>query len=233
MQSITEAKQLADAASKVLRVKGVETSRAFYTWFGSSNANPQFVNTLLDQHYTTAYTHLVPPAIPVTLLTKGRAQFVVGKGDPPPGINSLLYLCPPPGGLFSELCEEDGMASVTTVKLRNGERAGPTILAACPTFFHNSIYTNDKMVASYRQSIDIAEYSRGFYLLHELQHMPKATSPEPPAIDVDNPRSKGKCYGIRCCALLPHNQKIKNAQNYAFFALDAIAYPELSAPGSA
>ncbi|KAK2028141.1 hypothetical protein LX32DRAFT_720965 [Colletotrichum zoysiae] len=232
MQGIKEAQQLADAASRVLRVKGVETSLAFYTWFGSSNANPQFVNKLLDQHYTTAYTHLAPPTIPLIISLGERTRYTVSKGNPEPGVNSLLYMCPPVSGLLSDICEEGDGARVITTHRRNKQRVGPTIVALCPEFFSNRISTNAKMIESYRRDIYMENYSRGFYLLHELQHMPKATEPDPPAIDVKDLNGDGDCYSIRCCALLQHHLKISNAQNFAFFALDVTAYPEVAKPGS-
>ncbi|KAK1995568.1 hypothetical protein LX36DRAFT_582117 [Colletotrichum falcatum] len=227
---LREAQQLADAASSALRVRGVETSLAFKTWFGTSNASPQFVTKLINQHYGTAYSHLVPPTIPVTLSFEERTKYVVGNGVPQPGLDSLIYLCPPKSGFMSDLCDAEDVARVITVNVK-GRRVGPTMLTLCPTFFDNRGFTNAKMVQSYQRDIYKELYSNGFYLLHELQHMPKATYPDPRAIDVVGPQG-GTCYSIRCCALLEHDQKIRNAQNYAFFALDAAAYPDAVKPAS-
>ncbi|KAK1992335.1 hypothetical protein LX36DRAFT_704158 [Colletotrichum falcatum] len=82
------------------------------------------------------------------------------------------------------------------------------------------------MVDRYQKNIDAEEHSNGFIILHELQHMPKATSPDPKAEDELDPNSRNECYSRSCCARLPDNLKIRNAQNFAYFALDIIANPD-------
>ncbi|KAK1955722.1 hypothetical protein LY78DRAFT_708051 [Colletotrichum sublineola] len=213
MTGIAEAQELANAAFSALRVKGVGTSRSFHSWFGASNADPQFVKKLLDQHYMTASSHLRAPTIP-------------------PGLNSLLYFCPPLSGLVSDLCGENDMAQVFTFSAPGIPRTGPTLLAVCPAFFNEKVSPNARMVRAFRNNENMESYSKGFYLLHELQHMPKAAYPDPPPIDIENPRGDGMCYKASCCSRLKDDQKIKNAQNFALFALDVTANPERAKPGS-
>ncbi|KAK1977599.1 hypothetical protein LZ30DRAFT_600936 [Colletotrichum cereale] len=246
MQGVQEAQELADAASKALRVNGSETSLAFYTWFGESNASPKMVKKLLDQHYMTTHTHLLPPTIPTRITFRKRLRFAVHAGDPYPGLNSLNYACPSASEYESrgsplDICNTGsdvravGAVIIEHVTGENGQkRVGPTTLFVCPSFFDDKPVTNAEMVRSYRRNIDTEVFSKGFYLLHELQHMPKATSPDPFAIDVADPRdSRSACYSSRCCSILPNRLKISNAQNFAFFALDAVAFPQHAEPGSA
>ncbi|KAK2037360.1 hypothetical protein LZ31DRAFT_546941 [Colletotrichum somersetense] len=55
----------------------------------------------------------------------------------------------------------------------------------------------------------------------------------PKAEDVQNPNDSGSgCYSPGCCAALPGADKIRNAQNYALFALDVLAFPERAKPQS-
>ncbi|KAK2026362.1 hypothetical protein LX32DRAFT_654738 [Colletotrichum zoysiae] len=60
---------------------------------------------------------------------------------------------------------------------------------------------------------------------------PKPLSPK--ADDVQNPNDSGSgCYSPGCCAALPGGDKLRNAQNYALFALDVLAFPERAKPQS-
>ncbi|KAK1994457.1 hypothetical protein LX36DRAFT_584322 [Colletotrichum falcatum] len=237
-KGIKETRQLADAASKVLRVKNSETSLAFHTWFGKSNASPGVLNKLIERHYRTAYTHFPSPNILIRISFGESTEHAVPRGQPEPGLDSLLYVCPSEGKALNDHCTaSDGVrpvAHIVTARDAEGQRVGPTILISCPAFFDKKRSTNAQMVKSYRKDADKVFHSKGFVLLHELQHMPKATFPDPPAADVADPRNSSKgCYSSSCCTILPDNQKIMNAQNFAFFALDAVAYPKRSKPGSA
>ncbi|KAK2036439.1 hypothetical protein LZ31DRAFT_483768 [Colletotrichum somersetense] len=238
MEGVWEAQELANAASRALRVSGSETSLAFYIWFGKSNASPQMVNRLLNNHFLTARSHLPAPTLQMKMSFEGRARYTPQNGAPAPGLDSLLYVCPSADSPLSDTCgssnSEYDMAKVATTHGANRQRVGPTVLIVCPAFFSRTRPTNAEMVRSYRQSIDTQKFSNGFFLLHELQHMPKATSPDPPAEDMPDPDDPSRdCYSVRCCPMLQHNQKIRNAQNFAFFALDAVAFPQYTEPGSA
>ncbi|KAK1573952.1 uncharacterized protein LY79DRAFT_524915 [Colletotrichum navitas] len=238
MEGVREAQQLANAASRALRVRGSETSLAFNIWFGKSNASPQMVDRLINYHYLTAGSHLPAPTLQMKMSFEGRARYTPQNGAPAPGLDSLLYVCPSAASPLSDMCGssngESVVARVVTTHVANRHRVGPTVLIVCPAFFSRTGPTNAEMVRSYRQSIDTQNFSKGFFLLHELQHMPKATSPDPPAEDMPDPRDPSRdCYSVRCCPMLQHNQKIRNAQNFAFFALDAVAFPQYAKPGSA
>ncbi|KAJ4121916.1 hypothetical protein NW765_004741 [Fusarium oxysporum] len=70
--------------------------------------------------------------------------------------------------------------------------------------------------------------SRGFALVHEVQHMIQATeSEEERCDDLQDPFEDNKdCYSASCCFRLSDAQKLKNAQNYAIYALDVLAFPD-------
>ncbi|KAK1961845.1 hypothetical protein LY78DRAFT_540150, partial [Colletotrichum sublineola] len=228
-QSIKEAQSLAEAALRILEVEGAETSQAFHTWFGASNASPQFVKKLRRQHYKTAFTHLRPPTIPAKVsIDKVMRYRALQEGSPDPGRNSLIYLC---GRATSKICPKDSKAFSGTFS--TDVRKSPTVLTLCHNFFYERRLTNAQMIDRYREDVTTPEHSNGFVLLHELQHMRKATSPDPPASDELDPNGKEPCYERDCCVNLPDKLKIWNAQNFAYFALDIIAHPESARPGSA
>ncbi|KAK2022779.1 hypothetical protein LX32DRAFT_645211, partial [Colletotrichum zoysiae] len=67
---------------------------------------------------------------------------------------------------------------------------GPTLLTLCNGFFNNRRLTNAEMVERYRKNVNAEQHSNGFIILHELQHMPKATSPDPKAEDELDPNGR-------------------------------------------
>ncbi|KAK1998211.1 hypothetical protein LX36DRAFT_656740 [Colletotrichum falcatum] len=63
--------------------------------------------------------------------------------------------------------------------------------------------------------------------------MQKATSPSPPATDVVESSpfwGTHKCYSMASCHRIPDADKIRNAENYALFALHVTALPWSAKP---
>ncbi|KAK1957330.1 hypothetical protein LY78DRAFT_592568 [Colletotrichum sublineola] len=235
--AIRETQQFAGKAIAALKVKGAETSIAFRTWFGESNATPQMVDTLINQHYRTAFSHLPPPRFKATIGYRGRPKFIATRGDPMPTDNSLAYTCPPAVGEHASICASDTVAALQRLssKTSAGDTVpGTTFFILCPRFF-KSRETNAQTVEMYKEYFNAGgKISKGYILLHELQHMEKATSPNLPADDLDDPLSYlhggGPCYTASCCARLSDSEKIQNAENFALFALDVSAFPRAGKP---
>ncbi|KAK2004226.1 hypothetical protein LX36DRAFT_480351 [Colletotrichum falcatum] len=235
--AIKEAQELAEKAIGALKVKGAETSIAFRTWFGESNATPQMVNTLINQHYQTAFSHLRRPRLKTTLGYRGGLNFIETHGDPRPTANSLAYTCPPASGEYASICASDTVAAQQRLRSINSAGRtvpGTTFLILCPRFFKRR-ETNAQTIKMYKKDFGArGKVSKGYILLHELQHMEKATSPNPPADDLDDPLSYlhggGQCYTASCCARLSDSKKIQNAENFALFALDVSAFPRAGKP---
>ncbi|KAK2003128.1 hypothetical protein LX36DRAFT_651451 [Colletotrichum falcatum] len=236
---IKEAHRLAEKSISILKTSGSETSPAFNLWFGKSNAAPQMVDTLIKQHYRTALSHLSFPTIPTQVYFNKVPQFRAIKGNSKPTSNSLVYACPPDND-SAKMCGPENLAAAVyeqRKQVQGGRSAlkGPTILGFCPTYFKHKVFTgNNDMIDNYRRHRKADKPSRGFLLLHELQHFSKATFPNPPAEDVDEPppahSSNGNCYSPECCEKLPDSDKIRNARNYALFSLHVAAFPSAGAP---
>ncbi|KAK1973328.1 hypothetical protein LZ30DRAFT_611175, partial [Colletotrichum cereale] len=230
--SIKEAKELATTAVNALKVKGVETSEAFHVWLGRSTATPQLANTILNNHFETAFSLLPEPATPAAFRWTNAAEFKAPLGEPPLTNDSLVWGCPPLADQGGQICRERVQASVARVR---GVENAPTMLILCPEFFEVNV-TNAQMIELYKASLSNGDFSKGQILLHELQHMFKTTFPSPAPADLDEPLPETfgnkDCYSAGCCARLPDSQKLQNAENFAMFALDVSAFPELAKPGS-
>ncbi|KAK1967841.1 hypothetical protein LY78DRAFT_633120 [Colletotrichum sublineola] len=237
--AFADVQRLAQAAIDVLQVSGSETSDAFETWFGDSNATPQKVTEILNEHFKPAMTHFLFPSRITAIAFNGDEIIYKGfPNDPLPSVDSIVYACPPITSAPVEICKPSSYAAVVSPSFQkpdgSTEPAGATILALCPKFFESTT-TIDQMVQAWKSGLTLMEpTSRDIVLLHELQHMRKATSPSPPTVDVQDPNSGNGagCFSASCCAALPAADKIRNAQNYALFALDVLAFPERAKPQS-
>ncbi|TQN65873.1 hypothetical protein CSHISOI_09610 [Colletotrichum shisoi] len=90
--------------------------------------------------------------------------------------------------------------------------------------------SHEKMLQAWRIGHE-GVYSAGFILLHEAQHMSIVVGKSRRCIDVRNPRADVNnevtgCYTPDCCATIRSRDKVRNAQNMAFFALEVAANPE-------
>ncbi|KAK1569911.1 uncharacterized protein LY79DRAFT_527850, partial [Colletotrichum navitas] len=225
--AIADAQRLAQAAIDVLEVAGSETSDTYENWFELlGNANPRTLTELLNEHFKPAMTHfLFPSKLAGIAFDNGEIIYKVLPQDRPPSLDSLVYACPPLTQTSGDICDPETNAATVSQFIQNADGSiqptGPTILALCPKFFQSTT-TIDQMVQAWKTELTIEPQSQGFILLHELQHMRKATSPSPKADDLS----------INSCAALPAADKIRNAQNYPLFALDALTFPERAKPQS-
>ncbi|TQN66161.1 hypothetical protein CSHISOI_09226, partial [Colletotrichum shisoi] len=91
------------------------------------------------------------------------------------------------------------------------------------------------MIQDWRQTATLS-FSAGFTLLHQAQHLSTIVGDSERCIDVENPEGRGEdgqdsvCFDEYCCARLPDADKIRNAQNYAYFALEVAANPFYGKP---
>ncbi|WQF89843.1 Putative metallopeptidase, catalytic domain superfamily [Colletotrichum destructivum] len=224
---IKEAHRLAEKSINVLKTRGSETSPAYSLWFGKSNATPRMVDILLRQHYRTALSHLSPSTKPTRFYVDKVPKFRAIKDNKKPTVNSIVYACPPDND-SAKMCGPENPA--TAIYKQGGKSAtrGPTILGFCPTYFKHGVFAkNINMVDNYRRDRKVDKPSRGFLIS-------KATFPDPPAEDVNKPdptsSNNSKCYSPECCAKLSDSDKIRNAQNYALFALHVAAFPITGKP---
>ncbi|KAK1590661.1 uncharacterized protein LY79DRAFT_579670 [Colletotrichum navitas] len=217
--AISETQAIARQAINVLAVPGAETSEAYQTWFGPSNANSYRKNQIITHHYRIASQNLRQPSTPVTFDVGGTPQYRVAGHAPPVTRNSIVYGCIDP---FSSrhLCSNT-VAAVVSATAHKASYLDATVIYFCPSFFSSSIISETQMKNQWRQGRD-AKMSRGMVLLHELQHMAIATTDNEDCVDLS--------YDSASCASLPDNQKIQNAQNYAYFALDVLANPTKGKP---
>ncbi|KAF9784191.1 hypothetical protein IL306_008119 [Fusarium sp. DS 682] len=222
--AIDEAHSLSKAAIDVLSKPGAEQSIAFDSWFGSisqnapGNGTPDRKDIILKKHFQTVSENLVPAT--------AAAQFRLSHSpflNPQQGFtiteSSLVYACPPPG---EPVCDGNTVAAVQS---RTGSRAavfGATLLVLCPDFFGNKPNL-DSAVQLWKTEHTLGDnLSRGFALVHEVQHMMQGTESEAERCDdLQDP-----------CYRLSDAQKIKNAQNYAIYALDVLAFPDAGSPSS-
>ncbi|KAF4331992.1 hypothetical protein FBEOM_14220 [Fusarium beomiforme] len=222
--AIDEAHSLAKAAVDALSKPSAEQSIAFDSWFGSSNGTPDRKDIILKRHFQTVSENLVPAT--------AAAQFRLSHSpflNPQQGFtiteSSLVYACPPAG---EPVCDGNTVAAVQS---RTGSRAavfGATLLVLCPDFFGNKPNL-DSAVQLWKTEHTLGDnLSRGFALVHEVQHMMQGTESEEERCDdlLDPFEDNKDCYSASCCFRLSDAQKIKNAQNYAIYALDVLAFPE-------
>ncbi|KAK1995239.1 hypothetical protein LX36DRAFT_171922 [Colletotrichum falcatum] len=103
---------------------------------------------------------------------------------------------------------------------------GPMV-ALCPGFFNSVKWKSmvDDWRASGWQHSGRVLLTSGFSLLHEVQHISGIVGNERRCTDIKNyapaPTDVSKlCYHPYCCQHINDRDKIRNAQNMAYFALD-------------
>ncbi|EMT66953.1 hypothetical protein FOC4_g10003492 [Fusarium odoratissimum] len=216
--AIDEAHDLSKAAINVLSKPSSEQSIAFESWFGSSNGTPDRRDIILKRHFQAVLENLVP--------STAAAQFRLSHSpflNPQQGStiteSSLVYACPPPS---EPVCDGNTVAAVQSATGSRAAVFGATLLVLCPDFFGNKPNL-DSAVQLWKTEHTLGDnLSRGFALVHEVQHMIQATeSEEERCDDLQDPFEDNKdCYSASCCFRLSDAQKLKNAQNYAIYALD-------------
>ncbi|KAK2043523.1 hypothetical protein LZ31DRAFT_566525 [Colletotrichum somersetense] len=217
--AISDTKAIASQTIDVLQVPGAETSEAYKTWFGLSNANINRKNKIITYHYRIALQNLGEPSTPVTLNLQGTPRYQVAGHTTPVTKNSIVYACI--DNFSSRFLCKGYKAAVVSATAYKPSYLDTTVIYFCPSFFSSSIISETQMKKQWRQGLD-PEMSLGMVLLHELQHMATATT--------DNEHCTDLGYERASCASLPDNEKIQNAQNYAYFALDVLINPARGKP---
>ncbi|KAF5568523.1 hypothetical protein FPHYL_2771 [Fusarium phyllophilum] len=182
--AIDEAHDLAKAAINVLSKPGSQQSIAFDSWFGS---------TVLD--------NLVP--------STAAAQFRLSHSpflNPQQGStiteSSLVYACPPAS---EPLCDGNTVAAAQSATGSRAAVFGATLLVLCPDLFENKPNL-DSAVQLWKTEHTLGDnLSRGFALVHEVQHMMQATeSEEERCDDLQDPFEANKdCYSASCNVTTP------------------------------
>ncbi|KAF9871569.1 hypothetical protein CkaCkLH20_10980 [Colletotrichum karsti] len=223
-QAVTDAHEFANEALTALKHPNVLQSPAYYSWFGSDSGGGATVATLRDRHFQPVLDSLKPPTVETAFRFKPEPFF------PPNTVTdkSLVYGC---SGTTGPCADGAMVAGVNSATESAPAVFGATMLLLCETFFDATRASNKQMIDHWRAESAVGSMSRGFSLVHEVQHMLIATGDGERADDLDNPfygflddRSED-CYSANCCSRLSAAQKAKNAQNFALFALDVATFP--------
>ncbi|KAK7448574.1 hypothetical protein CaCOL14_011780 [Colletotrichum acutatum] len=222
-QGVVEAHELANAALTALGKSNVARTPAYFSWFGPESGGPSASN-LIEKHYRPVIDSLKPPSVETAFRFSPEPLF------PPNTVTdkSLVFGCSGNNGPCADGQMVAGVQSATDTE---AAVFGTTLLLLCETFFDKTRPTNQGMVKQWQAESAIGDMSKGFVLVHETQHMLIATGAGERADDLKNPffrflddRSED-CYSATCCSRLSAAEKVKNAQNYAIFALDSMAFP--------
>ncbi|WQF79337.1 Putative metallopeptidase, catalytic domain superfamily [Colletotrichum destructivum] len=92
------------------------------------------------------------------------------------------------------------------------------IIILCPAFFEE--VSQSEMISNWKKKERDYTPSAGLVLLHETQHISAIVGADSVLEDIG--------YSIRECRIIKDEYQIKNARNYAFFALDVAANPPQS-----
>ncbi|TDZ34578.1 hypothetical protein C8035_v010294 [Colletotrichum spinosum] len=194
--AIQRAKSLASAAIDNLDENGVESS-SYLRWFAERNAYEEKRWNIRNHHYQSVISELREP------MDQGIRYFEDVGPDP----KALVFACPSSSDRLSPCIRGEAASLVNAEKLS----ARVNALFACPRFF--SMATHSKMLSDWRRG----RYSpsKGLVLLHEMQHAKAVVTPAEYSGDINDSYTAQECEG------LSDLEKVKNAQNYAFFALDS------------
>ncbi len=147
-------------------------------------------HSIIVNHYQSILTNLVNPTVQVTAYPR-KPLFTV------PNVvtaNSLVYVCVPQTDRFC--ANPNTQAGVTGEDANRPAYFGTTVLGFCPIFFRGVLHQT--MLNAYRTDLTVLTSLSGT-LVHEVQHMARATTLDALCIDVPNPfwpwvgRSE-KCY---------------------------------------
>ncbi|KZL83404.1 alpha-tubulin suppressor and related rcc1 domain-containing protein [Colletotrichum incanum] len=203
-------------ASNVLAEKDSEFSDAYVFWFGEDNANARTRTTIKQLNYDPVQDFLKAPG------SRNRVDDMRMDNLSPTG---LTYMC---AAEDNSICA-GGMAAAAHQHGAGGLSGHSIIL--CERFFKAN--SQQDMLRAWKETRRLSA-AAGFWLLHEVQHLGAIVSDSRRCVDVPDPsRSDGTgCYDANCCSRLKGADKIRNAQNMAFFALEVMADPESgAAPG--
>ncbi|WQF84696.1 Putative metallopeptidase, catalytic domain superfamily [Colletotrichum destructivum] len=213
---IRNAREMASAASKVLERPGSEHSEAYRMWLGEGNSDPD-TRTAIKRRNFDPIQNLEPPG------QQNRLDDMKYKNFSPTG---LTYMC---AAEENEACNDGTIASA----LQHGVNGiWGNVFLLCDRFFERTSYK--RMLRIWR-SERIPMLASAFTIIHESQHMGAIVGKSRRCTDVKNPKPRPEdtsplCYHPDCCATLSSKDKIRNAQNMAFFALEVTANPERGEP---
>ncbi|THG96580.1 hypothetical protein EW026_g5280 [Hermanssonia centrifuga] len=221
-QMIKEAKTLAQSAIDTLYRPNVEKSSGFVALFGP-NANPK---DIADKHFA-----------PVNILPDSPAFVVTVKRLTE---NDLTFTCPPYGD------PKDNKARMSTRNWVDGDGHDQrnNLIRIFPNSFEYDVPDSkgshkvdtlplQKAVeaAIAKTWFDEKAVPMAFTLVHEVQHADVIIGAENHCLDVAFIDDKGKtvkAYGLQQIQKkITNEEKVKNAQNYAWFAFLTLAQPEL------
>ncbi|KAI8311765.1 hypothetical protein K4K61_011567 [Colletotrichum sp. SAR11_59] len=213
-QIVNDAQALATIASAVLAEPDTEFSDAFVLWFGDTNSKADLRKTLKQSSYDSVLTYLKPPG------ANNRVADMLMDNLSPTG---LTYMC---AAADNSMCA--GQLVAGAHQHGAGGLSGHSIVL-CDRFFE--AVSNQEMLAFWQENRRL-KGSAGFTLLHEVQHLAAFVGDNRRCIDVPDPAytDGSGCYDAGCCSRLAPKDKIQNAQNMAFFALEVMANPESGAP---
>ncbi|KAK1980406.1 hypothetical protein LZ30DRAFT_594837 [Colletotrichum cereale] len=221
--AIDEARAVTQLAVQALRKPGSEKSEAYKTWFGKGNASPEIKNSILKNNYEALLRNLVRPTSRTYYDRHEQIPFPKLSNNPKTvTTQSLVFACPPEE---QQMCHRGSDAFVISAK-ETWDYTGTTFLAMCPDFFGREKAMAEQ-AAEWRHNRKMRrEIPRSIILIHEFQHMARATGFDNHRTDVQDPWSRGNCYSPECCQNIPDESKIRNAENYGRFAAHVYTWPK-------
>ncbi|KAK1996544.1 hypothetical protein LX36DRAFT_580157 [Colletotrichum falcatum] len=223
--AIDEARFLTNRAIGALWVENAEKSEAYLTWFGKRNASPEMRRSILKHNYQSLITNLVHPEGSVKL---DNLDDIVEKIPFPATGKSLVYACSPEDSKVGKMDTE----AQTLSPIPQSTYSGPTYLVFYPAFFRRlrRSWQLQETAEEWKHDKNAQDVgSGGFVLLHEFQHLLLATGTDRHCGDVSDPSfppGTAGCYTASCCRSIPDSLKVKNAQNFAFFAAYVYKWPK-------
>ncbi|KAK2060141.1 hypothetical protein LY76DRAFT_591638 [Colletotrichum caudatum] len=219
IEAIEEARGLTNQVIKALSAIYAEKSPAYLTWFGKENSTPEMRKSILEHNFRSLLRNLRRPELAIK---------INGEGSPVPSpatAKSLIYACDP--------AKPDGNVLASTLSINSViQSPDPTYVLFNDNFFTARRARTLQEVAKQWKDVPYRKANfdtRSLTLIHEFQHMYRATGPDRYCTDVRDPAyktiSRG-CYSIYCCRSLPDNKKIVNAENFAFIAAYIYTWPE-------
>ncbi|OHF03200.1 hypothetical protein CORC01_01584 [Colletotrichum orchidophilum] len=210
--AVADAQTLASKASTALAIRGSESSDAYIFWFGKENARAATKKSIKKYNYDPVRHLFKRPG------SYNRVDNLTMDNLSPTG---LTYMC---GAADSQTCA--GTVAVATHQDGAKGLSGNAIILCDRFFEYKSL---EYMLQTWRDKRRFS-LSAGFTLLHGLQHLPAIVGDARRCVDVPNHNRTGGCYQPECCAKLKSADKIRNAQNMAFFALEIMADPQHGEP---
>ncbi|KAK1458064.1 hypothetical protein CMEL01_15411 [Colletotrichum melonis] len=214
--AVRDTQALAFMASTVLAEKDSEFSDAYIFWFGEDNTKAATKNSIKTLNYDPVQDFLKAPG------TRNRVDDMRIDNLSPTG---LTYMC---AAADDSMCA-GGMAAAAHQHGAGGLSGHSIVL--CDRFFGAN--SQQDMLRTWKDTRRLSA-SSGFWLLHEVQHLGAIVSDGRRCVDVPDPSETdgSGCYDANCCSRLKGADKIRNAQNMAFFALEVMADPQSgAAPG--